>query len=57
MLDRIRASLSSLAPAEQRVCKLVLSDPRAFTNLPVSQLADRSHVSKPTVIRDRKSVV
>ena len=51
MLDRIRASLTSLAPAEQRVGKLVLADPRAFTNLPVSELADRSHVSKPTVIR------
>ena len=56
MLDRIRASLSSLAPAEQRVGKLVLSDPRAFTNLPVSELADRSHVSKPTVIRFCRSV-
>ena len=56
MLDRIRASLSSLAPAEQRVGKLVLSDPRAFTNLPVSQLADRSHVSKPTVIRFCRSM-
>ena len=42
MLDRIRASLTSLTPAEQRVDKLVLSDPRAFTNLPVSQRADRS---------------
>ena len=56
MLDRIRASLSSLAPAEQRVGKLVLSDPRAFTNLPVSELADRSHVSKPTVIRFCRSM-
>ena len=36
MLDRIKASLPSLAPAEQRVAKLVLSDPRAFANLPVS---------------------
>ncbi len=56
MLDRIRASLTSLAPAEQRVGKLVLSDPRAFTNLPVSELADRSHVSKPTVIRFCRSM-
>ena len=56
MLDRIRASLSSLAPAEQRVGKLVLSDPRAFTSLPVSELADRSHVSKPTVIRFCRSM-
>jgi len=56
MLDRIRASLTSLAPAEQRVGKLVLNDPRAFTNLPVSELADRSHVSKPTVVRFCRSM-
>jgi RpiR family transcriptional regulator, carbohydrate utilization regulator len=56
MLDRIKASLSSLAPAEQRVGKLVLSDPRAFANLPVSELADRSHVSKPTVVRFCRSM-
>ena len=30
MLDRIKASLPSLAPAEQRVGKLVLADPRAW---------------------------
>jgi ABC-type Na+ transport system ATPase subunit NatA len=29
MLDRITASLPSLAPAEQRVAQLVLDDPRA----------------------------
>ena len=56
MLDRIRASLSSLAPAEQRVGKLVLNDPRAFTQLPVSELANRSHVSKPTVVRFCRSM-
>src|SRR6185312_3190130 len=56
MLDRIKASLSSLAPAEQRVGTLVLADPRAFANLPVSELAERSHVSKPTVIRFCRSM-
>ena len=56
MLDRIRASLTSLAPAEQRVGKLVLSDPRSFTHLPVSELALRSHVSKPTVVRFCRSM-
>jgi RpiR family carbohydrate utilization transcriptional regulator len=56
MLDRIKASLPSLAPAEQRVAKLVLADPRAFANLPVSELADRAHVSKPTVVRFCRSV-
>jgi RpiR family carbohydrate utilization transcriptional regulator len=56
MLDRIKASLPSLAPAEQRVGKLVLQDPRAFANLPVTELADRAHVSKPTEVRFCRSV-
>ena len=56
MLDRIKASLPSLAPAEQRVGRLVLADPRAFAKLPVSELADRAHVSKPTVVRFCRSV-
>ena len=36
MLDRVQACLPSLAPAEQRVAKLCLADPRAFTMLPVA---------------------
>jgi RpiR family transcriptional regulator, carbohydrate utilization regulator len=56
VLDRIKASLPSLAPAEQRVGKLVLADPRAFANLPVSELSDRAHVSKPTVVRFCRSM-
>ena len=56
MLDRIKASLPSLAPAEQRAGKLVLADPRAFATLPVSQLSDRAHVSKPTVVRFCRSM-
>ena len=56
MLDRIKASLPSLAPAEQRVGKLVLADPRSFASLPVSELADRAHVSKPTVVRFCRSM-
>jgi len=56
MLDRIKAALPSLAPAEQRVGRLCLADPRAFAKLPVSELADRSHVSKPTVVRFCRSV-
>jgi RpiR family carbohydrate utilization transcriptional regulator len=56
MLDRIKACLPSLAPAEQRVGKLVLSDARAFANLPISELADRAHVSKPTVVRFCRSL-
>ncbi len=56
MLDRIKASLPSLAPAEQRVGKLVLLDPRTFASLPVTELAERAHVSKPTVVRFCRSM-
>jgi len=56
MLDRIRASIPALPPAEQRVAKLVLADARSFASLPVAQLAERAHVSKPTVVRFCRSV-
>src|SRR3989338_10901483 len=56
MLDRITASLPSLAPAEQRVARLVLTDPRTFARLPVTELAARAHVSKPTVVRFCRSM-
>jgi RpiR family carbohydrate utilization transcriptional regulator len=56
MLERVHAALPALPPAEQRVAKLVLADPRSFASLPVSELADRSHVSKPTVVRFCRSV-
>ncbi|MES2509695.1 MAG: SIS domain-containing protein [Pseudomonadota bacterium] len=56
MLDRIKASLPSLAPAEQRVGRLVLADARAFANLPITELAARAHVSKPTIVRFCRSI-
>jgi RpiR family carbohydrate utilization transcriptional regulator len=56
MLDRIQASIPALSPAEQRVARLVLADPRAFAALPVGDLAERAHVSKPTVVRFCRSV-
>ena len=56
ILERVKAALPALPPAEQRVAKLLLADPRSFANLPVSELADRSHVSKPTVVRFCRSV-
>lgn len=34
----------------------MLTDPRAFAKLPVSELAERSHVSKPTVVRFCRSM-
>ncbi|MEJ6006413.1 MurR/RpiR family transcriptional regulator [Paucibacter sp. AS339] len=56
MLERVKAAIPALPPAEQRVAKLLLNDARAFANLPVSELADRAHVSKPTVVRFCRSV-
>jgi RpiR family carbohydrate utilization transcriptional regulator len=56
MLDRIRASIPALPPAEQRVARLLLSDPRSFATLPVAELSERAHVSKPTVVRFCRSV-
>ena len=56
MLERVQAALPALPPAEQRVAKLVLADPRSFAGLPVGELAERAHVSKPTVVRFCRSV-
>ncbi len=56
MLERIKSTLSSLSPAEQRVGKLLLTDPRIFSTLPVTELADRASVSKPTVVRFCRSM-
>lgn len=56
MLERIQASLRTLAPAEQRVAQLVLDDARAFAQLPVAELAQRAEVSKPTVVRFCRSM-
>ena len=56
MLDRVRAALPALPPAEQRVARLVLADARSFAGLPVGELAARAQVSKPTVVRFCRSV-
>ncbi len=56
IVERIKAALPALPPAEQRVAKLLIADARAFASLPVSELADRAHVSKPTVVRFCRSV-
>jgi RpiR family carbohydrate utilization transcriptional regulator len=56
LLDRIRASLPALPPAEQRVARVLLEDPGAFAMLPVGELASRAGVSKPTVVRFCRSV-
>src|SRR5690606_21473903 len=41
LLDRIKASIPALPPAEQRVAKLLLADARAFATLPVAELSER----------------
>jgi len=56
LIERIRACLPALPPAEQRVARLVLADPRSFAGLPVVELAERAQVSKPTVVRFCRSV-
>jgi RpiR family carbohydrate utilization transcriptional regulator len=56
MLDRIRAAIPALPPAEQRVAKVLLADARSFATLPVTEIAERAHVSKPTVVRFCRSV-
>jgi len=56
IVDRVRAALPALPPAEQRVAHLLIADARAFATLPVTELAERAHVSKPTVVRFCRSV-
>lgn len=56
MLTRIGAALASLSPAEQRVGRLVLSDPMNFPSFPVCELAELAQVSKPTVVRFCRSM-
>ena len=56
MLERIRAAIPALPPAEPRVARVLLTDARGFASLPVSELAARALVSKPTVVRFCRSV-
>jgi RpiR family carbohydrate utilization transcriptional regulator len=56
MLERIKSTLPNLSPAEQRVGKLLLTDPRTFATLPVAELSERAKVSKPTVVRFCRSI-
>ncbi|WP_342133284.1 SIS domain-containing protein [Hydrogenophaga sp. OTU3427] len=56
MLDRLQASMAALSPSEKRVGKVLMADPRWFVSAPISDIADRAHVSKPTVVRFCRSV-
>ena len=50
-LERIRKARSQFSPAEERVASLILAHPRAVMSEPISEIARRSNVSQPTVIR------
>jgi RpiR family carbohydrate utilization transcriptional regulator len=56
MLERIKSTLNSLTPAEERVAHLLLKDARTFSTLPVAEIAQRAGVSKPTVVRFCRSM-
>ena len=56
MLTRIKASISALPPAEQRVAQVLLDDAHSFASEPIATLAQRAKVSKPTVVRFCRSV-
>jgi RpiR family carbohydrate utilization transcriptional regulator len=51
LLERIEASLPACSPAEARVGRLLLEDPRHFAGQPIAEIARRAEVSKPTVVR------
>ena len=48
MLERITASLSSLAPAEQRVAKLVLTDRLIDATVPLSMEGAEEEIIQDT---------
>lgn len=56
MLERVRAALPVLPPAEARVAQLLLDEPSNFVRAPVGDIAQRAGVSKPTVVRFCRSV-
>lgn len=55
-ISRLRASKLSLSVSEQRVASVCLEDPRRFARMPVGEIAELAHVSKPTVVRFCRSV-
>lgn len=56
ILERIRKVMPQLSPAEQKVGSLILSHPRSIVDQPISDIARRSDVSQPTVIRFCRSL-
>ncbi len=49
LLARIRASLSSLSPAELRIAEIIEADPSLASTLTVNDLAERASTSTATV--------
>lgn len=48
---RIGQALPGLRPSEQRVARLILADPAAVVELPITGLAERCEVSVATIVR------
>lgn len=55
-LVSIRAALSTLRPAEQRVATAVLDDPEGVSEKPISKLASECETSETTVLRFCRAV-
>ena len=51
MLDQVMATQETLTPAEKRVGKLVIENPRRFASMSTSEIASECFVSQPTVVR------
>ena len=56
LMERIAHLQHELTPAEQRVAKLVLEQPRLVLNEPIAEIARLAEVSQPTVIRFCRSL-
>ncbi|KQU70187.1 MULTISPECIES: glucokinase [unclassified Rhizobacter] len=56
LLERVRASVATLSPAERRVANFVLDNPRTALNDPIALIAHGAEVSQPTVIRFCRSL-
>lgn len=51
VVARLRTRLPALVPSHQRIARLILSDPGAVIHLTVTDVAERSRTSEPTVVR------
>ncbi|MGZ8320733.1 MAG: glucokinase, partial [Telluria sp.] len=56
LMERIGHMQHELTPAEQRVAKLVLEQPRLVLNEPIADISRLAEVSQPTVIRFCRSL-